>query len=687
MIAYSSVAAALAAALFLPAAAVGAESAIGRDRADAAEVFTLGQVTVTEDAPEAVEVGDDVVTREEMWTFNALALDDAVKLVPGVSSTIDGNGRRNEHDISVRGFGRWQVPLSIDGVRIYLPADNRLDFRRFLTADLAEVQVRKGYVSVIDGPGAMGGAINLVTRKPTRAFEGVVQTGIDLDRSGDLGAWNGYASVGGRGDRFYAQASFGIVDRDHWTLPASFDGSEFQPPGDRLRSASRDTRANIKLGFEPNADDEYTLNYTQQDGAKGAPLNLYSNPGNRYWDWPAWDIANLYFLSSTSLGTGRIKTRLYRNTFDNELYTYDDDTYTSQAAGRAFRSIYADRSHGASIEYDISPARTHDLRLAVHWRSDRHEEYSHNRPDHPELALVTPTEHSREDSLSIAAEHTWHVREHIDIVTGVSRDRDEVKLAEDWNEDDGLFRRPVGSRSAWNGQFAVHWQVGAASRFGASLSSRTRFPTNFERYSTRFGTALPNPDLGSERATQVELTWTREMSDGTRFEAAVFHADVADMIQTVIVDGDNQITQTRNVGDGSFHGIELGGQLRFSPTLSLGGNATWLHRTIRDPLQPGYKPSGVPEVQALAYLTWSPAPQWSVTPSVEHAGNRWSTGASEAFIRTGRYTLVNLTAQWEASDGLRIAFGGRNLSDDYHELAWGLPSEGRTWFAKAEFVF
>ena len=59
----------------------------------------------------------------------------------------------------------------VDGVRIYLPADNRLDFARFLTADIAEVQIQKGYASVLDGPGAMGGAINLVTRKPTKAFE------------------------------------------------------------------------------------------------------------------------------------------------------------------------------------------------------------------------------------------------------------------------------------------------------------------------------------------------------------------------------------------------------------------------------------------------------------------------------------------------------------------------------------
>ena len=137
-------------------------------------VFELGKlndvVTVIGEASDA-DLTDDTVTIEDVWTFNRNTLDEAIKLVPGVTSTLDGTARRNERGIYVRGFGRWQVPLSIDGIRIYLPADNRLDFNRFLTQDLAEIEVQKGYVSVLDGPGGMGGAINLITRKPTDSFE------------------------------------------------------------------------------------------------------------------------------------------------------------------------------------------------------------------------------------------------------------------------------------------------------------------------------------------------------------------------------------------------------------------------------------------------------------------------------------------------------------------------------------
>src|SRR5690606_5465706 len=90
-------------------------------------------------------VGGATVTREQMWTFEKNSLEQAVNLAPGVNAQFDSNGRRNESDIFVRGFGRWQVPFMVDGVRIYLPADNRLDFSRFLTGDIAEVQIQKGY--------------------------------------------------------------------------------------------------------------------------------------------------------------------------------------------------------------------------------------------------------------------------------------------------------------------------------------------------------------------------------------------------------------------------------------------------------------------------------------------------------------------------------------------------------------
>lgn len=656
-------------------------------------VFTLGQLSVVGTRTTDAAVDDAVITARELWTFDTLTLDDAVKLTPGVTSTQDSNGRRNEHDIFVRGYGRLQVPLSIDGVRVYLPADNRLDFRRFLTTDLAEVQIQKGAASVIDGPGAVGGAINLVTRKPVAPFEARVSGGMEFDGDGREAAWNGSATVGTRQPLFYAQASASVLDRDHWRLPDGFRGTAIQPPGDRLRSASRDSRINLKFGLTPNARDEYSLSFTRQDGRKGAPLNVYNNPPNppnSYWDWPDWNIRNLYLLTQTEWDGGTyLKTRAYRNRFDNVLSAYDDASYTSQSNPGRFNSYYADTSLGGSVELGLVPAAGHRLRLAAHWRSDRHTEFNVNRPTNPNpaLRLREPVQRSREDTWSLAIEDRWQAGDALEAVVGASYDRNRVTLAQDYSSSRGLFAYPTGGSHAWNGQAALYWQRDADNRFGASLSSRTRFPTNFERFSTRFGTAIPNPDLGSERGTNLALSWQRQFGAAGRLQAAVFHSWLRDMIQTVVVDpGPPQLTQTRNVGDGRISGLELGGEGRLGDALQVGGNATFLHRRIRDPLQPQYRPVGTPERQLLLYATWRPAPDWQVTPSLEHAGARWSDGPAGSYLRTGRYTLANLQVQWQAAPAWQVALGARNLGDRQYELAWGFPEPGRSIYLKFDYA-
>lgn len=93
------------------------------------------------------------------------------------------------------------MPLSIDGIRVHLPADNRLDYGRFLTTNIAEVQIAKGYASVLDGPGAMGGAINLVTRRPTKALDVDVRGTVNFDRDAGYAGYSTSARIGTRQDK------------------------------------------------------------------------------------------------------------------------------------------------------------------------------------------------------------------------------------------------------------------------------------------------------------------------------------------------------------------------------------------------------------------------------------------------------------------------------------------------------
>lgn len=706
-------------------------------------VFTLGQVTVHGERI-AEASSDDQVGTEELWKFNTNTLTDAIRLVPGVTGSFISNGRRNEGDISVRGFDRWRVPLSIDGIRVYLPADNRIDFNRFLTPDLGEVQVRKSFVSVLDGPGAMGGAINLVTRKPTKEFEGEFQAGASFDRGGSYDGWFGTAIVGTKQDLWYAQASVTQIDRDSWALskdfePVLFNAGVTPPPGaqgerERQGSATKDWRVNLKAGFTPNQTDEYTVSFTKQAGSKSAPLavDFYlpdgrqncptsaNNPqcggtpsapyqANNFWTWPKWDVQSVYWLSNTEFtGGAYLKTRLSYSQFDNALYAWDDDTYSTQSLGRSFQSYYHDSSLGGSVETGRSFFENSTTRAALHWRRDRHREYNFNRPTAPQ-ANTEPPQHNEERTWSAALEHDWAATDALNVVAGISYDNNKRVRAEEFASGatipaqppgmscvaDGqlppcVYGQPLGSDDAFNWQGALQWSYADNRQLGASISSRSRFPNNFERYSTRFGTAIPNPDLGTERAVHYEVNWKATLAQDSQLSAAIFYADIQNMIQTMIVQTAPQQTQTRNIGNGANYGLELAADLRVSPQLRVGANYSYLHRKIDDPVPANLKPTGVPNHLGFAYLSWQALPSLTVQPSVEVAGNLWTDlngSATLAYQRIGRYTLANLQLSWQPLENIEAVLGTRNLLDKNFERASALPEPGRSLFTKVRVKF
>lgn len=657
--------------------------------------FSLGEIVVVGERPESLSsVGGSVLTSEQTWTFQKLSLDDIVNLAPGVVSTLDANGRRNESDIFVRGFGRWQVPLMVDGVRIYLPADNRLDFGRFLTADIAAIQIQKGYASVLDGPGAMGGAINLVTSKPREPFE--IEGGLSASGRADAEGWNGYVIAGSRQENFYVQGSVTLSDRDSWSLSGDYDPvpGSLEDGGKRLGSDTRDQRINLKFGYTPNDTDEYTLNFTQQEGEKGAPLNVYNNPPvppNSFWLWPYWDVQNTSFHTLTQLGDDTyFKTKSYYNTFENGLSAYDDITYTTQNLGRAFFSPYDDHAYGTNIEVGTERFSGNTLKMALFYRVDAHAEQQTSQPTDPLFVFTEPVQKQEQETWSIAVENTFHVRADLDVVAGVSYDDYRVTRAEEFDEDiaPGIFEYPKGGSDAFNWQAAVIYRYSDNAQLHASVSDRGRFPTFFELYSTRFGTATPNPDLGPERATNVEVGWEMTTNGGSRLGGAVFYNDVQDLVQTVVLP--DTTTQTQNVGDGRFYGIEVFFDVRPSDRLAIGGNYSYIDRTIEDSLQPDLQPEGVPGSKAFLYATWTPIEPLAITPGIQVADDRWSSvnpPVPSPYVETGAYTLVNLDAKYAFPNDVEVALGFKNLLDDDYELAWGFPQPGRSAYMNVRMAF
>lgn len=220
-----------------------------------------------------------------------------------------------------------------------------------------------------------------------------------------------------------------------------------------------------------------------------------------------------------------------------------------------------------------------------------------------------------------------------------------------------------------------------------SILELVRVPNLFERYSTRFGDAVPNPDLRPERAVNYQIGGNADILEGAaRVGGALFYSDLRNVITSIPIGGG--VVQNQNVGEGSAYGVELSGEWDVSGSLTLGGNYTYMKRRLSDPQRPDLKPVGTPEHLAYLYAHWRPIEDLTITPSVELSSYRWSSNRFEdEFTRVGGFGLMNVNVEYNLNDNTTFGGGVRNIFDRNYELADGYPEPGRTFYVNARVTF
>ncbi|MDB6085660.1 MAG: TonB-dependent receptor [Gammaproteobacteria bacterium] len=663
--------------------------------AGAVDPSDLEEITVYSLHAGGSALGGTTVTQADIQNFNRDTLDTAVLLASG--ATASSVGVRNETNVWIRGFDRWRVPLYQDGIPIYLPVDDRIDFGRFSTVDLSEIRISKGFASVIDGPGAMGGSINLVSRVVEKPLEGEARLGTVLDSTGSYQSWSSDLFVGSRQAQWFIQGAGSFTGQNHYRLSDDFTPGTFQGPGDRLDSQHQDYKINLKAGFTPDASAEYALNFIDQVGYKGNPVVDGIVPKSalnqvKYWTWPAWNKKSYYWLSKNELDDrgSYLKTRIYYDRFFNQLDSYDSIAYDTQNTPKSFNSTYDDRAAGTSVELsEALPGGIDVIRLAGHFRWDQHNETegTRNAPFAPYYSQ--PWETAQETTSSAALENIYHPTGAWDLIAGLSYDYRHLIGDDQWVAS-GVkppfgysFSYPVANKQAWNGELAGVYRYSADGSVHVSYADRSRFPTLFEMYSTRFGTFVNNPDLRPERShyAQAGVDDTRY---GTHIVLNVFFARVVDGI--VAVPLSPALSESENVGVERRYGYEVELSRQVLSSLQVGMNYSTL---VRVTVAGGTVATDTPRQKFFAFMEWRPLRQLTIVPSVDIEGKRWLQSAVDntLYYRGGSYSMLNVKAAYEFLPDATFELGTTNLGDRNYVIEDGYHAPGRQYFANLRFKF
>lgn len=402
-------------------------------------------------------------------------------------------------------------------------------------------------------------------------------------------------------------------------------------------------------------------------------------------------------------------------------------------------SPYDDNNFGGFVEVGTNLFPMNTLKGVIHYRQDEHKEGNINfNPATGAFVSRDPTQVAQEETWSFAVENTFHATRQIDIVTGLSYDMNQV-LRQDKVPND-----PNPELEAWNGQAAAIYNFSESGSVHASVSSRARFPTLFERYSTRFGAKSADPTIKEERSTNYEIGWSDNIFRGFRVSSAIFYSDIDNSIQNAFVGPNGANSIIGITADGENYGFELQADMDVMPGLRVGGNYTYIERNLdyasaaadiatkynaQNPAPPNLiaaveamQVEGMPRHEAFIYASWKPISQLTLTPSLEIASDRTALitsclstlpygtnanpnsntnvansgqctpGRTQAqarpnYAQIGSYATVNFTAAYDFDANTTATFGATNILDQNYSLADGFPEPGRQFFVNLRSRF
>ena len=271
----------------------------------------------------------------------------------------------------------------------------------------------------------------------------------------------------------------------------------------------------------------------------------------------------------------------------------------------------------------------------------------------------------------------------LSFIPGVSYNLRNSLRAEDYNSTtDTITNYPSNKNDALNAQLATYYKISDAINLSFNIAYKSRFATMKDRYSYRNGTALPNPDLKSETALNLELASTIEIADKLNFSPELFYSRLNNTIQMVSnVQGD--LSQMQNTGEAVFKGIDL--SFVYQPVTALNVYAAYSYIQRKNISNPDILFTDVPNNKLFASVEYTIASLLSINLFGEYDSER--NNASDGTRVSPGYFVMNGQVSYHFAHYFTAEIGVNNIFDKNYTIQEGYPEAGRNFYASLYFNF
>lgn len=427
-------------------------------------------VTANRQAQSLADTTGDItiVSREELQRSGADSIANVLSRQPGIQIT-DNGGRQTPTGVMLRGANANHTLLLIDGVRVNSSVQGGANWMAMDTAAIERIEILRGAASSLYGSDAIGGVINVITRKG--------------DSSRPLSAW----------------ADFGIGSQSTVRAATGFSGADADwdysiTAGMAKSDGYSSTSPDAAYGNHHSDDDGYqqhslsgSLGYRWGAG-QHLGLTFYNSYidgdyDSGEWNHPAYSIARQQAYSLTS--TNDI-TRDWQSVL---RFGLSKESYDDRAWDTRFSTLLRSYSWQNNLEL------TEDQKIAVY--VERIEE----RPEHS-----ADMQTRRRDTNAVGAIYNGHFGRH----------KVQASLR---NDNISNYGNEVTGGLGYDLDITNHLTVGVAGNTGFHA------PT----FSDLYYPGSENPDLKPERSRNIE-GHIRYERNGLQLGATLYQNKVRDLL-------------------------------------------------------------------------------------------------------------------------------------------------------------